>query len=228
MTRATDEIVTELLATPLTPNQLVLLVELLASRIVRDNVRDNVREYEAARKRTQREKLTKSAGKQTMSGRKPVPDKPPNVRDIDKNAVSSLLTQGSFFPSKKVKKEARGQRITREFCLTADLRHFTMARGFDPEAEVAEFIDYWIAVPGQRGTKLDWPATYRNRIRFKSERRGPNGQSRPDRSASAAAGRLVEGIRNGTLSIAPEPRSPSAMQRDGQAAPRLLSAQRRE
>ena len=28
-----------------------------------------------------------------------------------------------------------------------------------------EFRDYWISVPGQRGLKLDWYATWRNRVR---------------------------------------------------------------
>jgi hypothetical protein len=28
-----------------------------------------------------------------------------------------------------------------------------------------EFIDYWLAIPGQRGTKLDWDRTFRNRVR---------------------------------------------------------------
>ena len=27
------------------------------------------------------------------------------------------------------------------------------------------FHDYWIGIPGQRGVKLDWQATWRNRIR---------------------------------------------------------------
>ncbi len=33
-----------------------------------------------------------------------------------------------------------------------------------------EFRDYWVGVPGARGTKLDWGATFRNRLRAKQER----------------------------------------------------------
>jgi hypothetical protein len=29
----------------------------------------------------------------------------------------------------------------------------------------SEFRDYWIAVAGQRGVKLDWDATWRNWVR---------------------------------------------------------------
>jgi len=35
-----------------------------------------------------------------------------------------------------------------------------------------EFRDYWVAVPGQRGVKLDWEATWRNRVRALAEREG--------------------------------------------------------
>jgi hypothetical protein len=50
-----------------------------------------------------------------------------------------------------------------EFCKTErpDLR----------PSEVAErFRDYWIAQPGAKGRKADWPATWRNWVR--NERRG--------------------------------------------------------
>ena len=32
-----------------------------------------------------------------------------------------------------------------------------------PGSEAAKFLDYWCAVPGQKGCKLDWAATWRNR-----------------------------------------------------------------
>lgn len=35
----------------------------------------------------------------------------------------------------------------------------------EPERVFAEFRDYWIAQPGKDGTKLDWTATWRNRVR---------------------------------------------------------------
>lgn len=33
------------------------------------------------------------------------------------------------------------------------------------EAELARFRDFWVAKPGRDGTKLDWPATWRNWLR---------------------------------------------------------------
>jgi hypothetical protein len=39
----------------------------------------------------------------------------------------------------------------------------------------AEFLDYWIAQPGQRGVKTDWPATWRNWVRRQAKVNGRNG-----------------------------------------------------
>lgn len=43
----------------------------------------------------------------------------------------------------------------------------SIATSFRVNADRAwpEFYDYWLAVPGQRGVKLDWTATWRNRCR---------------------------------------------------------------
>lgn len=37
----------------------------------------------------------------------------------------------------------------------------------NPQDLFAEFRDYWISVPGARGRKIDWFATWRNRVRDK-------------------------------------------------------------
>lgn len=39
-------------------------------------------------------------------------------------------------------------------------------------AEHEKFMDYWRAAPGVRGSKLDWPATWRNWMRTAAERAG--------------------------------------------------------
>lgn len=70
---------------------------------------------------------------------------------------------------------------------------------------LAEFADYWRSVPGQRGTKLDWDATFRNRVREVAARqsRNPRGTHRESaadrvarRNAEAERGRagvVIEG-----------------------------------
>jgi uncharacterized protein YdaU (DUF1376 family) len=41
----------------------------------------------------------------------------------------------------------------------------------DVDGEVPEFGDYWRSIPGQRGCKLDWDATFNNRLREIARRR---------------------------------------------------------
>ena len=40
--------------------------------------------------------------------------------------------------------------------------------------QVERFRDYWRAVPGAKGRKVDWPATWRNWLRTAAERRPAN------------------------------------------------------
>lgn len=47
----------------------------------------------------------------------------------------------------------------------------------DPEKLFDEFADYWRGVPGSKGRKLDWAATWRNRVRDKW--RQPAGKQPP-------------------------------------------------
>jgi hypothetical protein len=43
--------------------------------------------------------------------------------------------------------------------------------GPEVDAEVPEFKDYWIPLPGNRALKLDWDATFNNRLRDIAKRR---------------------------------------------------------
>lgn len=63
--------------------------------------------------------------------------------------------------------EARGTRLPDPFVLTAEMRAWAKveAPNVDVKAATTEFVDYWRAIPGQRGRKLDWIATWRNRVR---------------------------------------------------------------
>ena len=68
----------------------------------------------------------------------------------------------------------RGARIPDPFVLTAEMRAWAAEEcpGVDVQAVTREFVDYWRGVPGQRGCKLDWPATWRNRVRDKASKPG--------------------------------------------------------
>lgn len=54
----------------------------------------------------------------------------------------------------------------------------------DVTKALAEFCDYWRAIPGARGRKTDWPATFRNRLRELQGR----ARARPMPAATRRAG----------------------------------------
>jgi hypothetical protein len=66
----------------------------------------------------------------------------------------------------------KGSRLADDFEPTPEMVDW--AREKAPTAKRADheaFCDYWRAQPGQRGVKLDWPATWRNWMRREQERR---------------------------------------------------------
>jgi len=88
-------------------------------------------------------------------------------------------------------REQRGARLLAGMRLPEPWRLMARQLGADEwqiERWWAEFVDYWCAVPGQRGTKIDWPATWRNRVRRQLEQQ----ERRDDRSLMAAGRRLLE------------------------------------
>lgn len=76
----------------------------------------------------------------------------------------------------------RGTRIPDIFRVTPEMREWAAQQGWshlDLDGITAGFVDYWLGVPGAKGVKLDWPATWRNWVRRKAEdsRRGNAGSS---------------------------------------------------
>ena len=61
----------------------------------------------------------------------------------------------------------RGSRIPEGFAVDEDMKAWAAkeAPDVDAAATTVEFIDYWAAIPGAKGVKLDWVATWRNWVR---------------------------------------------------------------
>ena len=61
----------------------------------------------------------------------------------------------------------KGTRLSEDWQLPEDWRNWAILKrpdiDVDEEAEI--FRDYWIAIPGQKGVKLNWQATWRNWVR---------------------------------------------------------------
>jgi hypothetical protein len=60
------------------------------------------------------------------------------------------------------KKEKRAKRLPSDFSLTQERRFVAEAETLPAERTFENFCDYWRAVPGAKGRKLDWDATWRN------------------------------------------------------------------
>lgn len=68
-----------------------------------------------------------------------------------------------------------------EFCKTT-------RTDLDYRAVIDSFRDYWVSVPGARGKKQDWPATWRNWVRNqRGNGNGKNGSSRADKLSATIA-----------------------------------------
>lgn len=65
--------------------------------------------------------------------------------------------------------KTKGTRLVADWMPSAELIAQMRAEcpQVDLQAEHRIFVDYWIAQPGQKGVKLDWPATWRNWMRRK-------------------------------------------------------------
>jgi hypothetical protein len=133
------------------------------------------------------------------------------TRDSDVT-VTSLYTIGSTDVSKEVSKiqpRNRGSRLSPDWKPSPEDRKFALQADFSEsqiDDEATSFVDYWIAIPGSRGCKMDWPATWRNRIRDQAKRRKPNKPKSRD-TAYAALDRIDAAVAstnnptNGSISL---------------------------
>jgi hypothetical protein len=88
----------------------------------------------------------------------------------------------------KTSSSLRATRIPDDFMPDDKMRAWfadeKLATVIDGRTEHAKFVDYWSGVPGVRGRKVDWPATWRNWMRTAAERAG----RRPGNSLVPASG----------------------------------------
>lgn len=107
-----------------------------------------------------------------------------NAKNVDKNVDNSgqtgtIVTQKEEEEEKEEKKSKRerarnrASRLPEDWSLPEDWKTWATKEGHpSPEKAAARFRDYWIAVPGQKGLKRDWLATWRNWIRRDIEASG--------------------------------------------------------
>lgn len=81
--------------------------------------------------------------------------------------------------------DTRGSRIPIPFEISDEMRKWGRAEvpTIDLDRATIEFVDYWRGVSGQKGCKLDWVATWRNRMRqVESNKPRANGRGVQERS----------------------------------------------
>lgn len=102
----------------------------------------------------------------TADDRRPTPETAAQrPSDSNSNVLQEQPREGSA-------DTRRGSRIPIPFPVTDPLREWAKSETPDVDltAATAEFVDYWRGVPGQKGCKMDWIATWRNRMREKQGR----------------------------------------------------------
>lgn len=97
------------------------------------------------------------------------PDKERFQTSKEINPIPPSPPTGAQTPTAKT----RGSRLPDDFVPDLEV---AISLGLDGERarlEADKFADHWRSAPGQRGVKLDWPATWRNWCRRALEQSGP-------------------------------------------------------
>lgn len=79
------------------------------------------------------------------------------VHSIVPNNIPSTITP--------VVPKGKGSRISADWKPNDNGYQLATSLGVNPNTELEIFIDYWLAVSGSKGVKLDWDATWRNWVR---------------------------------------------------------------
>lgn len=104
--------------------------------------------------------------------------------------------------NQELKEEPNGSSKKRACRLPDDFQPdmaFATAAGLNlsqANTEAAKFRDYWIGQGGQKGTKLDWDATWRNWVRNAVDRSQPRGSpayQRPQTASEILRQRMTQG-----------------------------------
>ena len=79
--------------------------------------------------------------------------------------------------SSKVTSSKKGSRLPEDWVLPLSLGQYAIDQGLNElqvRREAEKFRDYWISVPGAKGVKLDWDATWRNWVRKAADHQKTN------------------------------------------------------
>ena len=121
------------------------------------------------------------------------PDKPVRQTDQtspprgpDQSARRTLTVKNRQEPSGEGER-SRGSRLPADFPTPTEIAFCRSERpDLDADLLAAKFRDYWLGVPGAKGRKCDWPATWRNFVRSEFSR-APPARASPSRAERLSA-----------------------------------------
>ncbi|MBF0892506.1 hypothetical protein HKD28_13970 [Gluconobacter sp. LMG 1744] len=100
-------------------------------------------------------------------------------------------------PAPKSEKPKRASRLLADWQPTPEQIQFAEANQVDPVRTAEVFRDYWLGVPGTKGCKADWDATWRNWVRredgMRSQAAPSKAQQRADNAEAWKSGVMLEG-----------------------------------
>lgn len=105
------------------------------------------------------------------------------------STTTSTTTNEITAPRDAAPTTKRGSRLPDGWAPSAETQEWSKAQGVtDPTGTILDdFRDYWQALPGAKGVKLDWDATFRNRVRQVAQHRPSPRAPVPRQQLGAAA-----------------------------------------
>jgi hypothetical protein len=158
-----------------TPEALLVVTEIIEERDAAVTERDGDRDgskSSAERSRLYRKRKRDAAVTATVTERDDFVTHSPTPPLVEERKILKILEQKEGKGSGNAR--ARGTRLPADFAPDKSCETAARERKFtnkDWQNCLDEFRDYWAGVPGTKGLKLDWQATFRNRIRTYTERK---------------------------------------------------------
>jgi len=128
-----------------------------ASKVIKETIEKSAKAQSAAQSRWDRKPNKNKRGTDANASAEHMPEA------CQSKSESELYKRDTNVSPKK-----RAARLPENWVLSKACGEWAVGEGYSIEAiriEAEKFKDYWIGVGGTKGTKLDWPATWRNWIR---------------------------------------------------------------
>ena len=119
----------------------------------------------------------KAAEEAARNGHVTLPQQKSNALDTDTDTDTEEKRRAKA--TSKAEAKATASRLPADWAASADDIEFCKAERPDlvPAQTEQRFRDYWIAQPGVKGRKADWPATWRNWVRNERAAHGAAGRT---------------------------------------------------